>query len=271
MIEEAQRPPLPAPDLEGAVEVSKGRKLKYQCYGSGSPTIIIEAGAGDKPTMTRSWNAVILGVMPTTRICIYDRVDVNTVQDGAENLHLLLTTVPIPGPYILVAHSLGGWYARLFTHLYRNEMAGLILVDTSPTAPEAGIIYATAYPTYSPGELASITKNRLPEADISRMPPSLDGLDMAVSNEQVRQAGSLGDLPLIVMCHTLGLLELSDYDPLIHDQISAIFIQIAADQAKLSTRGVFIQAHTHQHFISEYEPQIVIDAINRMVEDLRKK
>lgn len=143
---------------------------------------------------------------------------VNTTQKGAENLHLLLTKVPIPGPYILVAHSLGGWFARVFAHLYPQEVAGMLLVDTTGTGPEVAIIYATAYPTISAGEPASITQNRMSETEIyTGGYPSLDGLDMKISNEQVRQAGSFGDLPLVVICHTPSQLDLSAYDPAVKD------------------------------------------------------
>jgi hypothetical protein len=101
--------------------------------------------------------------------------------------------------------------------------------------------------------------------------PSLDGLDMNASNEQVRKAGSFGDLPLVVIGHTPGMLDLSGIDPAAQGKLAAILVKMQADLATLSTRGVFIQARTHQHFISEYEPQTVIDAINRMVAEIRMK
>jgi pimeloyl-ACP methyl ester carboxylesterase len=271
--EEPQMPPLPVPAMQGILAVGAGPVLSFQCFGEGTPTVIVEAGAGDKPTLSSSWNAVILGVSPATRICIYDRVPVTTTQIGAENLHLLLTKVPIPGPYILVAHSLGGWFARVFAHLYPQDVAGMLLVDTTATAPEAAIIYATAYPTPSAGELASLTQYRMSETDIytGELMPSMDGLDMKASNAQVQQAGSFGDLPLVVICHTPSLLDLSAYDPAVKKQMAAIQLKIMADQAALSSKGVFMVARTGQHFISEYQPQFIIDAINQMVAGLRKK
>ena len=272
-----QSPALPTPNMEGAVAVSGyGIKLFYQCFGEGTPTIIVMAAAGDKPIDTQTWNAVIEGVSSTARICIYHRLPVRTVQNGAEQLHLLLTTASIPGPYIIVAHSLGGWYARVFTRLYPGDVVGMILVDTTPTFPEPLIIYATAYPTYSAVESALITKNRISEADIDALipPPSLEGmeaLDMRASSEQVRQAGSFGDLPLIVIAHTTGPEDIRDVDPVAQEQFAAMLLRVRADLATLSSRGVFIQATTTKHFISEYEPQIIIDAILQMVEEFRKQ
>ena len=222
-----QRPSLPAPALEGAVETAGGT-LRYQCFGEGAPAVIVEAGGGDKPTLTLSWNAVIQGVYPVTRICIYDRAAARTSRDMAENLHALLGKIPVPGPYILIAHSLGGWHARVFAHLYPEEMAGMILVDTTLTAPDAPISYATAYPTYSPDEPADITHNRLPVDGVlsGTLLPSFDGLDMEASNRQVREAGSFGDLPLVVISQTPGPEDFPGVDPVAQKQLSALILKI---------------------------------------------
>jgi len=267
-----QRPELPPPAMEGDIDVGGKHILSYQCFGDGNPTVIVEAAADDRPTRSMSWNAVIQGIYPATRICIYDRVPVNTSQDGAENLHILLSKIPLAGPYILVAHSIGGWYARVFTHLYPQEVAGMLLVDTTPTYPDSTILLATAYPTYSADEAAGIAQNRLPAADINTIiMPQVDGLDMKVSNEQVRQAGSFGNIPLIVICHTPGPSEMMPgLDPVVQQQIAALILKVLADQAALSSKGVFITAETHHHFISLYQPQIIIDAITRMVNEIRK-
>jgi pimeloyl-ACP methyl ester carboxylesterase len=271
-LEVQQRPKLPAPAMEGNIDVG-GHTLTYKCYGEGSPAIIIEAGAGDKPTLTLNWNAVVQGVYPTTRICIYDRAPANTSQNVAENLHILLSKIPVPGPYILVAHSLGGWHARVFAHLYPEDVAGMILVDTTPTSPDAAIAYATVYPTYSPDEPAGITQNRMSEADIytGELMPSMDGLDMKASNEQVRQAGSFGDIPLIVIGRIPGPSSFPGLDPVAQEQLGTIMLKVEADLTTLSSKGVFMVATTHDHFISLYQPQIIIDAIAQMVEEIRNQ
>ncbi len=269
--ERQQMPDLPPPALEGTIDIG-GPKLSYQCWGESTPTVIVEAAAEDKPTLTSSWNAVILGVHATTRICIYDRLPVDTVQDGAENLHALLGKISLPGPYILVAHSLGGWYVRVFAHLYPQDVAGMILVDTSLTYPDSPIAFATAYPTFSPDESAGITLNRISESDISTMMMSqFDGLDMQASNEQVRQASSFEDIPLVVICHTPGPLDLPGLDPAAQREIAAVILKAESGLATLSSKGVFLVAATHNHFISEYQPQIIIDAITRMVAEIRNR
>lgn len=268
-VENTPLPPTPA--TEGAIDVG-GYKLIYQCFGEGTPAVIVVAGGGDRPVGSLTWNTVIQNIYPHTRICIYNRVDgVRTSQRIAEDLHTLLSKIPVPGPYILVAHSIGGYHARVFAHLYPEKVAGMILVDTTTTNPETIVALATAYPTYSPNESSGITQNRLSETDIfAPFPtPGIDGLDFNTSNEQVRQAGSLGDLPLIVISHNVTPADFPGVDLAVSEAYAAVVLKLQADLATLSSKGVFMVAKTSNHFISSHEPQIIIDAIFQMVKDIR--
>jgi pimeloyl-ACP methyl ester carboxylesterase len=47
----------------------------------------------------------------------------------ANELRELLRADDLTGPYVLVAHSLGGAYAHRFSQLYPQDVAGLVLVD----------------------------------------------------------------------------------------------------------------------------------------------
>ena len=44
---------------------------------------------------------------------------------------MLLGTANLSAPYVLVGHSFGGLYVRMFTALYPAEVAGMVLVDAS--------------------------------------------------------------------------------------------------------------------------------------------
>jgi hypothetical protein len=261
----------PLPPIPGAVDVG-GYYVYYKCFGEGTPTVIVETGEADKPTLSNSWNAVIQAVSPITRICIHDRVNnVRTSQQVAENLHILLSKIPVPGPYNLVAHSIGSYHARVFAHLYPEEVAGMVLVEPTLTFPDSIIAFATAYPTYSPYEEAGITSGRLSEDDIYiSKPSSVDGLDMDTSSQQVIQAGSLGDIPLVVINKTPSPEEFVRQDPATQEQYAAILGKLYADLATLSSRGVFISAQTYDqyHSVPLAQPQPVIDAITSMLEEI---
>jgi pimeloyl-ACP methyl ester carboxylesterase len=48
----------------------------------------------------------------------------------AKELHTLLQNANIPGPYVMVGHSLGGFGVRLFVHEYASEIAGVVLIES---------------------------------------------------------------------------------------------------------------------------------------------
>ena len=173
-------------DFAGLVDIGDGRKMYLECRGTGSPTVVLVSGKGNGaadwneildpadpihavPTdllavgqgkLIASDKAVLPSVSSFTRVCAYDRPGVRT--DGqdvstpvpqphaadrtVDDLHRLLTAAGESAPYVLVAHSYGGVVAMLFTRMYADEVAGLVMVDTvtelmtnvaSPQAVEA--------------------------------------------------------------------------------------------------------------------------------------
>lgn len=119
-----------------------GHRLHLNCTGSGSPTVILEPGLGEaSPAM--AWIAP--AVARDTRVCVYDRAGrgwsdpaggpLDAVQT-ATDLHTLLDRAHIPGPYVLAGHSFGGLYVLSFAATYPDQVAGMVLLDS--TAPKPG-------------------------------------------------------------------------------------------------------------------------------------
>src|SRR6201987_5033971 len=115
-----------------------GRNINLHCAGSGSPTVILMAGIF-------SWSVVWYKTEPViarkTRVCAFDRAAYGfsdpaprpqVLSDTVNDLHAVLIAAPMSGPYVLVGHSLGGVEARLFTQRWPKDVAGVILVHTSP-------------------------------------------------------------------------------------------------------------------------------------------
>jgi pimeloyl-ACP methyl ester carboxylesterase len=116
-----------------------GHRLHLNCSGTGSPTVVLEPGAGG---MSSNLGWITPAVARDTRVCVYDRAGrgwsepSGAVQDGvqvATDLHTLLQRGQVPGPYVLAGHSFGGLYVLTFAARYPDEVAGLVLVDS--TAP----------------------------------------------------------------------------------------------------------------------------------------
>ncbi len=113
-----------------------GHRLHINCTGTGSPTVVIVSGLGDWST---SWGVVQPEVAKTTRVCTYDRAglgwsDASSLPSDAaqfaKELHTLLQNANVPGPYVMVGHSLGGFIVRIFAHDYASEVAGVVLIDS---------------------------------------------------------------------------------------------------------------------------------------------
>src|SRR3712207_6165744 len=116
------------------VEVG-GFRLHIQCIGTGSPTVVLDAGLSGS---SLDWNLVQPELGRTTRVCAYDRAGMGWSDPGpqprtprqiAGELHTLLTNAGIAGPYVLVGHSLAGKNVRLFTIAHPEQVAGMVLVD----------------------------------------------------------------------------------------------------------------------------------------------
>jgi pimeloyl-ACP methyl ester carboxylesterase len=114
-----------------------GHRLHLQCAGSGSPTVVLEPGLGEPAVMMSGWIAP--GVARVTRMCVYDRAGrgwseaTAQPQDGvavATDLHTLLQRAHVSGPYVLVGHSTGGVYSRIFAARYPAQVAGMVLLDS---------------------------------------------------------------------------------------------------------------------------------------------
>jgi pimeloyl-ACP methyl ester carboxylesterase len=115
-----------------------GRKLQIDCRGSGSPTVVFEAGLGPDGALT--WAMVHDEIAKTTRACAYSRAGIMWSdphagpQNGAtvaSDLHTLLAKAGEQPPFVLVGHSLGGPYSMIYTKNYGDQVAGLVFVDAS--------------------------------------------------------------------------------------------------------------------------------------------
>lgn len=124
----------PAP---GQVLAVGDHRLHIDCRGAGGPTVVLFNGLGE---FSASWARITDQASATTRVCAYDRAgqgwsdDVDDPQDGvtaAADLHALLAAAGEHGPYVLVGHSIGGPYAMTYAAQYPEDVAGMVLLDSS--------------------------------------------------------------------------------------------------------------------------------------------
>ena len=208
-----------------------GHRLHLNCTGSGSPVVVLESGGG---ATSSSWGWIAPAVARDTTVCTYDRAGrgwseaASGSQDGvalATDLHTLLEQAGVKGPYVLVGHSFGGLYALNFAALYPEQVAGMVLLDSTPpdaleglpTFPRSHALLRRANAVFP--SLARVGITRV-VADLSHaeLPPVArdrerafeatargarstrdEWAEAAHAMEQARALTSLGDRPLVVV------------------------------------------------------------------------
>ena len=114
-----------------------GHRLHIDCAGQGSPTVILESGfghhvnrLGQHPTADREHHARVL-LRPGGHRIERAGPGASRPPQIAQELDTLLGRARIDGPYVLVGHSFGGLYVRMFAARHPADVAGMVLVDAS--------------------------------------------------------------------------------------------------------------------------------------------
>ncbi len=252
---------LPAPYLPLGDEVDvDGRSVYLDCRGGGVPTVVLEAGMGSGAA---SWSPVHDDLARTTRTCAYDRPGLgssdprgrHTLADTATDLRMALDDSGEVSPFVLVGHSHGGDYVRVFAGRYREDVVGLVLVDTFDPDLHATFIHPLL------GDLR-------PEYDttldgLRALVADVEDLDYAVSERQLRDASLVG-LPIEVLRAPRGEPRL---DAATNDALADAII--AAYDSLSPGRVRFELAWGAGHMIHIDRPDMVIAATRRIVEAAR--
>ena len=220
-----------------------GHSLHINCVGEGSPTVILESGLG---TMSVDWANIQPEGANTTRVCTYDRAGTGWSEPGpgpgdpqqiAGELHTLLGNAGIDGPYVLVGHSFGGLYVRMYDDLYPNEVEGMVLVDSS-------------HPEQSTRSAEAQAASEASSAEEFRATPE-------TSAQVLLSTQSLGDKPLSVI--TAG-----EQEP--------IWLELQDELAALSSDSVHrvVEGATHESLLyDQRDAQVTSIAILEVVEAVR--
>lgn len=193
------------------------RRMHIHVTGEGTPTVVFESGMG---ASCLSWTLVQPQVAQFTRAVSYDRAghgwsdparEPRSAQQIAQELHTLLDATGVPGPYVLVGHSFGGYVNRAFAHTYRNEVVGMVLVDSvhpaeweNPTPEQLRMIEVGLRYAWIAAWLARLGVVRFCLARLARGSPRLGwaavsafGVDTAAAAQRI--AGEIRKLPAPIL------------------------------------------------------------------------
>lgn len=271
-----------------------GRDLYLECHGEGGPTVLLLSGYR---TSGRYWTDDLLhpedprqmvmpGVAKATRVCTYDRpgtyayigddlyssrsdaiAQPRTSAEVVEELHTLLQAAEIPGPYILAAHSLGGFFARLYAATYPDEVVGLVLVDAYSEHLE-DVMTPEQYATlkkFNQGGGTDTVMNIPDYGDVETLPWGGD-------NDVIRDAvgaAKLPPMPLAVLSHGIPFNTPADMEGFAPGELEEILQETNRWQATLVPNGRFWLASESGHDIHQDQPELVVEAIQEVLEGVR--
>ncbi len=220
-----------------------GYKMHIDCTGQGDPVVVLDAGLGDSYV---SWRKVQPHVAQVTRVCSYDRAGLGysdssprprTSKVMAEELHTLLQNAGITGPVILVGHL------EFTMPLGIPRVMGFCGHDAVVRAAECNFHSARE----GVAELKTFSE----------------------SAAQTATTGSLGDMPLAVLSHDPGTPQPDLPEDLVKPTNDA-WQQMQTELAHLSTRSTQVIAKNSGHYIQLDHPEVVVDAVRSIVDQVRQ-
>ena len=271
----------------GKMVVFDGRQMHLICQGQGSPAVILESGM---PGTALGWTSVIEDIASFARVCAYDRAgwgwseagpEPRTISNITGELRDLLRTAQVGPPYVLVGHSFGGLVVQVYASQFPDEVAGMVLVDSShpDLARRTGnldrmgrvafrlkllaplgiarfiIDVPSGNPESRPSSVRAMEKEVLATTrSLRAMASELEGLRESL-NQATENRPRLGRKPLVVLTEGRRRME--------------FWHAMQKQFTELSDNSEWQVVDGAGHFIHQDEPEIVVDAVRRAVESAR--
>jgi len=268
--------------FDGMVDIGTHR-LQYRSEGSGTPVVVIDAGLTDQLDKLKPLQASIARV---TRVITYNRAGYGRSEAGplprdagreAEELKALLKKASVPGPYVLVGHSLGALIVQAFAARHPADVAGLVLLDPPPLSFLLGQEYA---------DLASMAERMTAEwqAIADSAAKSGDARERArspffrmIASEHREMFGAtarlvggiatFADVPLVVIAA-------GKPNPAFGEGAEAYqkyWVEQSRKLAARSTKGKFVLAAESSHYLYLDAPDLVAHTMISLVGELRTR
>lgn len=253
------------------VAIGAGRSLYLHCEGTGSPTVILEAGLDGN---SNDWSEVQGPLGRATRTCAYDRAGLGNslpmpgVHDAANevaDLSQLVQAAGISPPYVLVGHSYGGLLVRVFAHASPLVTAGVVLVDSMGRNQDRRL---QAIWHAQPAQV----RQEVPDPTAY---PVRDGVDVLAGEALDAKLGTLGDTPLVVI--TRGRLldtALQTLPPTMRAPVAHLWETMQNELAALSSDRIHVIALRSGHFVQRSpngQPDVVVDAVLAIIHAVRTR
>lgn len=234
-----------------------GHGLHLLVGGQGSPAVIFEGGFG---TGIASWSTVQRDVAAFTQTVSYDRAGLGQSDLGpkprsakqvATELHAALQKAGVKPPYVMVGHSFGGIYVRVFADMYPKEVVGMVLIDPSQES----------FNDWLKKNLADRVKAG--EANIAKASEGVraEGAGVEISYAQAAVAKVPQGIPVVLLTAT--------EDDSMPADARKLWIEKHKEWLATVPGSKHIIAEKTGHFIQLQQPALVIEAIKQVSKPMR--
>lgn len=273
-----------------------GHRMHMNCTGSGSPTIILDAGLGNDALI---WGGVQPELSKTTSVCSYDRAGFGwsdalpAPRDAdhiADELHELLLQAKVTGPIVLMGHSIAGIYVRDYASRYPADVVGIVFIDASTPFqfenPAFKAMSAKGPPQWAKvllqrsalvaglPRLIGMCSSKMPghewqlgAEDLCRVHVGAMAAEVDSSNQSGKETvhtGPYGALPILIFSQ----------DPIkthnvMPTDLATVWNQMQEDLKKLSTRSRRIIAIGSSHYVQLDRPRLIEEEVPLFLEQIR--
>lgn len=264
-----------------------GLRLHLNCQGTGSPVIVFDSGAGG---FSLEWLGIQEALSKQTRTCSYDRAGYGWSAMGplprtsrriTGELRELLNTADISPPYILVGHSFGGFTAQYFARHYPEDVAALMLIDSSHPEqserfPRANKNSERSFPTNSRTYNVSrpIVYEHYPSSQKRKAYRLMsywtyaytlreEMANLPLSAEEVRLSSPLPTIPMVVLTRGKRVWPNNGHG----DEMEKIWMELQDELSTLGRDTVHLIAENSGHSIHLDQPGLVISALKNLLEE----
>ena len=242
-------------ELDRVVKIERDRGLHVRCTGTGTPTVIMEGGDEDT---SDSYAFAEPAISKVARACVYDRANLGRsdpapgprgLAELVGDLEQLLRAARIPGPYVLVGTSGGGYITAGYAYTHPRQVAGMVFVDVAAPFrdPPREIVEETG-----PDNPANVEKRDY----------------LQVEKDAWNGRKRIGDIPVTIITDEPSAATIRE-SPFPSERRA--MRRNVADQKgwlALSPRAKQIVVHTG-HAVEEEDPELVVDVILDAVSDAR--
>jgi len=245
--------PSASTQLDRVVKIDGDRGLFVRCTGTGSPTVIMEGGDEDT---SDSYAFAQSTASKLTRTCVYDRANLGRsdpapgprgLSDLVGDLERLIQVAKIPGPYVLVGTSGGGYISAGYAYAHPRQVAGMALIEV-------------AAPFRNPPRV--IVEGTDPEN-----PANIERRDyLQVEKDAWAARKRIGDIPVTIVSDKPSAADIKAVTFPSERRGMRRNVEDQKGWLVLSPQAKQIVVHTG-HAVEEADPELVIDVILDVVKE----